>query len=66
MFATEIANVCIVQPHHTVVCWIFKFSDIKDSDKCAEYLCIREDERCQDRNWVVAKQPCKFAGEMAN
>ena len=40
MFATEIVDVCIIQPHHSVVGWIFKESDIKHSDQCVEDLCV--------------------------
>ena len=59
MFATEIVNVCIIQPHTSVVCWIFKVGG-RYSDHIAEDLCIREeDECCQDGDWVVAKQLCK-------
>ena len=36
MFATEIVNVGIIQPHHSVICWI---GDIKSSDQCVEGLC---------------------------
>ena len=46
MFATEIVNFCIIQPHH---------SDIKYSYQCVKDLCVREEnECCQHRNWIVA------------
>ena len=60
LFATEIVNVCSIQAHRSVVCWVFKVGDIHCSNHCVEDLCAwEEDECCQDRNWVVSKQICK-------
>ena len=44
MFAMEIVNVCIIQPHPSVVVRIFKVGDIKGSVQCAEDLCVREED----------------------
>ena len=65
MFALQIVNVGIIQPHFSVICWIFKVGDINCSNQCTKDLCIREeDEGCQDRNWVATKHVCKSAWEM--
>ena len=62
VLTTKIVNICIVQPHPSLILWIFKVGYIKHSDQCAEDLCIgEEDECCQDRNGVVAQQVCKSA-----
>ena len=47
MFATETVNICIIQPHHSVVCWIFKVGDLNSSYHCAKDLCIREENVVQ-------------------
>ena len=46
MFSTEIADACSIQPHHSVVCWVFKVGDLNCSYQCAEYLCVREEDEC--------------------
>ena len=40
MFASEIFNVCVIQPYPSVVCWIFKVGDKNRSNQCAKDLCI--------------------------
>ena len=41
VYATEIVNVCIMQPHlSALICWIFKVSDINCSNQCVEDLCM--------------------------
>ena len=68
VFPNKIVNVCIIQPHLSIVIpWIFKIGDINCCDECAKDLCIwQKDECCQDRNWVVAKQLCKPLWIMAD
>ena len=34
VFVTEIGNVCIMQPHPSVVCWVFKVGDVKTASMC--------------------------------
>ena len=46
VFATKIVNVCIIQPHHSVICWVFKRGDVKHSNQCAKYLCVWEEDKC--------------------
>ena len=36
MFANKIVDICIIQPHTSAVCWVFKVGDIKYSNHCAK------------------------------
>ena len=38
--STKIVNVCIIQPYSSVVRWVFKVGHVKNSDQCAENLCV--------------------------
>ena len=40
VFASEIVNLCIIQPHTSVVCLILNVGDIKYSNQCAKDLCV--------------------------
>ena len=46
VFATEIVNVWIIQPHTSVVVGIFKISDTYHSNQSAKYLCVGEEDEC--------------------
>ena len=44
MFAADIVNICIIQPHPSIICWIFKVGDINCSYHvmCGVSLYMRE------------------------
>ena len=48
---TEIGNVCIIQPHPSVVCWVFEVGDVKTASTCKGYL--------YERRMSVAKSVAK-------
>ena len=40
VFATEVVNVCIIQPYRSVICWILKVGDVDHINQCAKNLGI--------------------------
>ena len=62
MFATVIVNVCIIQPHDSVVHWVLKVGDVKCTNQRAKDLVYeRRTSVAKTGTWVVTKQLCKFA-----